>query len=127
MQLGHPNNRNNRKLVKCFKLRQSINKRYESLIGKAFDDFLETKQFLSKPPPNHWYLENQLQSAGKHRIRFSIENASPNFFVTVVLNEVSEDGTEVKNLRSFDIDHNSFPDFGTIPPLVVWVRYRPDD
>ena len=102
--------------------RSDIDKEYGQAVSKAFDSFLKKGMYLRPPEPDHLFLDRLSLAPGHHEIRFTVDNASADFAVSVNLEEVLPDGTALP-ARSFDIDPTTTRRFTEPQTWVFWITY----
>jgi hypothetical protein len=114
--------RNQRIASALMQSRRDIDNLYAKVVGEAYDSVTKSQAFLRPPDPSGWFLKHSLVGSGHHSIRFTINNASSDFAVTVALQEVFPDG-KLGTARSLDFDSTTTPDSAKAKRFAFYVRY----
>ena len=107
--------------------RDEIDARYKNAVTSAFSAYLKRGNFgtpLEVPKPI--FLSRQFCTPGRHEIRIQLEPKTPDWEVRLTVTEVAKDKNE-KTIKYWQLNANTAPLPGNIPPMVFWIRYGPDD
>ncbi len=107
--------------------RGEIDARYKNAVTSEFSAFLKRGNFgtpLGVPKPV--FLARQFCTPGRHEIRIRLEPKTPDWEVRLTVTEVAKDKND-KTIKYWQLNANTTPLPSSVPAMVFWVRYRPED
>jgi hypothetical protein len=107
--------------------RGEIDTRYKNAVTSEFSAWLRRGDFgTPQGVPNPIFLARQFRTPGRHEIRIQMEPKTPDWEVRLTATEVAKEKND-KTIMSWQLNAKTTPDPNSIPRMVFWIRYRPDD
>jgi hypothetical protein len=107
--------------------RGEIDTRYKNAVTSEFNAFLKRGDFGTPwGIPKPIFLARQFRTPGRHEIRIQMEPKTPDWEVRLTATEVSKEKND-KTIKYWQLNAKTTPLPNSIPTMVFWIRYRPED
>jgi hypothetical protein len=107
--------------------RDEIDTRYKNTVTSEFNAYLKRGDFGSPwGVPKPIFLARQFRTPGRHEIRIQVEPKTPDWEVRLTATEVAKEKSD-KTIKYWQLNAKTTPLPNSIPNMVFWIRYRPED
>ena len=107
--------------------RGEIDTRYKNAVTSEFSAYLKRGDFgTPQGVPKPIFLAHQFRTPGRHEIRIQVEPKTPDWEVRLTATEVAKEKND-KTIKYWQLNASTTPLPKNIPPMVFWIRYRPED
>jgi hypothetical protein len=107
--------------------RAEIDTRYKDAVTSEFSALVKRGGFGTPPGlPKPVFLGRQFSTPGRHEIRIQVEPKSPDWEVRLTATDVAKEKEE-KIIKYWQLNASTTPLPNSIPNMVFFIRYRPED